>query len=479
MGDISDVIGEGTYGCVHKPSLTCKDKEVDYKNKISKIMEKEDAKSEMKEYKVMNSIDKKKDYYLGKPIKCTVNDTYENVEAIKTCKNGKDFLKQLDKIALLVMKDGGVNLETFADELIDLPMNESNKERVELFWIEAHRIILGLKVFLDNGIMHHDLKPQNIVYNEKMNRLNFIDFGFMTTKEQIVTTSSSSKNHLSNYHWSFPLEMAFYNKRRYLKYARKSEAERIEYYNKIVDEFKASKSTPITKVLRTFFSFITNKDSSSEEYSIVLKLFLKDFYNMTVHNISDTKKYNTFIQKSTDTVDIYGVGIAFFYVFIHSTKFLNDYLIESFTELFYSMVCPDLEKRPDVNSLLTKYESILENSGLLLKYNKHFENHKLVKGPSVPGNVSSKIDSIKKEDILITKTEQQEVVMSKINICPEGKILNPITNRCIKNKTVKICPDGKVLNPKTNRCIKNKTAKICPPGKVLNPKTNRCIKNKL
>jgi DNA polymerase beta len=45
---------------------------------------------------------------------------------------------------------------------------------------------------------------------------------------------------------------------------------------------------------------------------------------------------------------------------------------------------------------------------------------------------------------------------------------------------LKTCPEGKILNPKTNRCIKNKikTKKTCPEGKVLNLKTNRCIKNK-
>jgi hypothetical protein len=59
----------------------------------------------------------------------------------------------------------------------------------------------------------------------------------------------------------------------------------------------------------------------------------------------------------------------------------------------------------------------------------------------------------------------------------------------------KVCPDGKVLNPKTNRCIKikavaaivavaakavlQKQEKVCPDGKVLNPKTNRCIKIKV
>ena len=68
--------------------------------------------------------------------------------------------------------------------------------------------------------------------------------------------------------------------------------------------------------------------------------------------------------------------------------------------------------------------------------------------------------------------------------CPDGKVLNPKTNRCIKD-VKKECPDGKVLNPKTNRCIKDvkdvkdvkSVKKECPDGKVLNPKTNRCIKD--
>jgi hypothetical protein len=42
--------------------------------------------------------------------------------------------------------------------------------------------------------------------------------------------------------------------------------------------------------------------------------------------------------------------------------------------------------------------------------------------------------------------------------CPEGKVLNRITNRCnkIKKMTKKVCPEGKFLNEKTNRCNKTK-----------------------
>jgi len=44
---------------------------------------------------------------------------------------------------------------------------------------------------------------------------------------------------------------------------------------------------------------------------------------------------------------------------------------------------------------------------------------------------------------------------------------------------VKTCPEGKVLNPKTGRCIKIKADKpACPPGKERNEKTGRCVKVK-
>lgn len=60
----------------------------------------------------------------------------------------------------------------------------------------------------------------------------------------------------------------------------------------------------------------------------------------------------------------------------------------------------------------------------------------------------------------------------------------------IKPVEKKECPDGKIINPLTGRCIKIKTAidknlvkpienKICPGGKIINPLTGRCIKIKL
>jgi len=63
--------------------------------------------------------------------------------------------------------------------------------------------------------------------------------------------------------------------------------------------------------------------------------------------------------------------------------------------------------------------------------------------------------------------------------CPDGKILNPITNRCInipkepKKKDANTAKAAKdVKEPKKNEA---KATKECPDGKILNPITNRCI----
>ena len=146
--------------------------------------------------------------------------------------------------------------------------------------------------------------------------------------------------------------------------------------------------------------------------------------------------------------------------------------------------------------------------------------------PVVPVNVSPTKSPPKSP----TKSPLKPLKQPKV--CPEGKILNPKTGRCILSKKIKeiikkspykspyksppkspyksppkspyksplkpskVCPEGKVLNPKTGRCIltKNKKKslerskssplkqpkepKACPEGKILNPKTGRCILEK-
>ena len=54
------VVGEGAYGCVHKPSIHCKTQpkpNFDYKKYVSKIMKTKNAEQELAEFVTIGNID--------------------------------------------------------------------------------------------------------------------------------------------------------------------------------------------------------------------------------------------------------------------------------------------------------------------------------------------------------------------------------------------------------------------------------------
>ena len=107
------VVGEGTYGCVHKPALKCRNKD-DKKdpNKVSKLMTKKNANEELREFKLIKEADKDDDYHLGKPGSCFPDDTMVNKMSIDKC--GKFHADDIRNYKLLLLKDGGLNLKQFA-----------------------------------------------------------------------------------------------------------------------------------------------------------------------------------------------------------------------------------------------------------------------------------------------------------------------------------------------------------------------------
>ena len=89
-----------------------------------------------------------------------------------------------------------------------------------------------------------------------------------------------------------------------------------------------------------------------------------------------------------------------------------------------------------------------------------------------------------REVIYVKKIKDNKLNIKNDKKCPEGKVMNPLTNRCIKIKTInklpektlskpdKKCPEGKVINPLTNKCIKIKTTNKLPEKTLNNPNKN-------
>ena len=478
----SEVIGEGTYGCVHKPSLKCKnDPSKSYDGKISKIMDIRDAISEMKEYDVINAVDKDLKYHMGKPDVCSPSNDLETIKSIDKC----DWVKSNDiaNTKLLIMKDGGLNLDDYIKNI-----KQKTKKDIDMLLIELHRVILGVKVLNQNGIVHHDLKPQNIVYNSEEIRMNFIDFGHMRMIDSLKNKSIQSINTHAVSHWSFPMETVFQNKKKYMHYANMTIDQRIRLFPILVEEQK--------KYTTFFYRYIrfTSDDKRNLFYYNSLQA---DFYDMFVNDLTPDN-YNFFLNKSINTVDVYGMGMTILHIIgpMFSLNLLDVNVYNNLISLGLMSINPRLSERYDVDELLNEYEYILTNYGILKQNGLYIELHDILpynipdsvleiaspakipsivgttispaKIPSIVGTTISpaKIPSVVGESISPAKIPS--VVGESITPCElSGKERNPITRRCVKK-----CGDGYKRDANFNCAI----IKICPEDKEINPNTRRCVK---
>ena len=473
-----DVIGEGTYGCVHYPSLKCKSNKtnINYSNKVSKLTTTSEAKSELNEYNIISKIDKEEQYYIGKPIICSFdNKLQSNINAMAKCKNRHIKHARMNSLSLLVMENGGDNLETFTEKMQNLDIVNTNIRTVELFLLELHSVFMGLKIFIDNKIVHHDLKPQNLVYSLNTNKIKFIDFGFMTTTEKIKSQCKKSNYSLSVNHWSFPFELYYYNKKKYINYCKQNKT---VFVNDLINGFSMNSTNRdiinMVKSTKTLFSYIIPK----RDYDVHSKNYINELQE-TLLNSYIENKYDDFLKDSVNTIDIYGTGIACMYFLNLAGKFITPNILKNeLYTLFYQMVRPDFYKRIKIDDLINQYETILNKHNLVLKYNKQFVNHTVVNDNERNKSIRRRVNSIKKKSIKINKKERKQNSQNPLMLkeCPPEKELNPITNRC-NNK----CKPNYIRN-ELFKCVKTRKQNLqnipllkeCPPEKELNPITNRC-----
>jgi len=457
------VIGEGTYGCIHKPSLHCGDSGIDYDNKVSKILSNEEADGEMREFSSISKFDEKNEIFLGVPHRCSPAKTPRNIRYIKQCRNGKELVKQLQKYSLLVMEDGGLDLEKYGRRLRfrEPEPTKINRKKIEMFWIEAHRSLIGLREFLKYGVVHHDLKNANIVYNEKNNRINFIDFGLMDTKVNLMNHANQNNYPFPIFHFNFPPELPFLDKKRFEKFAEnfaeKSEEEKNEYLDHLIKYNKFDKNTVFDKTADTFqtmFSYYNQNAYGLYPGDYTEKYFYDGFKKTLVEYIKPSN-YEIFLEKSLDTIDIYGTGIAFLFFLKQTKHLLESNVVALLSNLFLEMANPDLFSRIDINDLIYKYENILESTGLLSKHKKRFENNVLIEE-------REEIPEINLENIKLSPKEMKELTENEPKPTPGYKKSFSTRKTSLLHKTLKSpkkCPEGTVLNPKTNRCNKIKTKK--------------------
>jgi len=381
---MSTVIGEGAFGCVIKPSLPCSNKKLSYKNKISKVMFSKEAIKELKEYTIIAKADKKQNFYLGVPTHCRVKKTKETIKAIGKCvhlkkkyfhkTSLKDGIKNLD---LLVMKDGGMNLKMLSIMVDVMKVTRENSMKVKKIWIEMHKLFRGILLFQKHGIVHHDVKPQNIVYNIEDHLVNFIDFGHMRNISYEIKKSAASDNWIYDYpFWNYPLEIQFLNKRDYLRFSSKTPSEKEKFFSRIVDDLHNNSDTKFVDAFRIFLDYIIYNTSKSEEKEIIQK-YLLAYHKMIMEQVIPNK-YEEFLHKSVKSIDVYGLGMSLYYLLNCSAKFFKKEMIASFETCFFNMTTPNLLQRFSMEEAIDMFENILTEAGFMEEFGLAFENHEII-----------------------------------------------------------------------------------------------------
>jgi len=356
-----NIIGKGSYGYIFYPSIHQLDKnEPDNEKYISKLLLKEHAEIEINNYSIIKEFDSMYKYHLG---------VYEMNVPIDLNLKEYDLFKneKIEDLSLIITKYGGIDLHNF---FLNQKINYSD---IILFLNEFYRILKGIKLFNDNNIIHHDINPQNIVYDISNNRLNYIDFGLTNLKENIIKDSYKSNNEYSIFHSSFPLESGFYNK---------------DIFNILIN----SSDDEINKIYKVIYYDLTNKNKnnniSNNNLRIHIENLIGNIYEMfkyyylidnnfymkrILNDLNDLFKnikkynYNTFLNKSLNTFDLYGYGITL----IYSLHFIKDLiptnLFNKLLDFGLNMTNINIFNRISIEEALIIFEQILIDHDIKLK----------------------------------------------------------------------------------------------------------------
>ena len=374
---VKKVIGEGAYGCVHNPSLHCsnetemnQDKDI-YKNSVSKFMTKRDAENELNDFVVISSLDKSNQYHLGLPKICTPNYNDPDIlNDISKCRyfNKKDVMEDTTNYKLLILKYGGPDLKNFCTNYLKTFLQKDKFKNSILFWKEVTHLLEGLLFFKKNGIVHYDIKPQNILFSPTNNRMVFIDFGLMIRKGNLMDECLTSQNKLGAFHWSYPFDNGFSNIDTLNRYNISSKKNKKKFQKELTDliVFDSKKNTlniPIRKpkAFKILFSLLDLHDTipSTKRQVQYIDSFFKGFNEMIKNNGPEEV-----INHTIDTIDVFGLGFTLQYVlncFYLEQSITHDFFHEC-SELFGSMYqFNPMLRELSIETILTKYQDIFNN----------------------------------------------------------------------------------------------------------------------
>lgn len=359
----------GSYGCVIKSFVSCDIPNIQKSANdlyISKIFDsKTNWNTEILLNKRIQQIDVNNDFTIKMVHYCHLND--KKSSAFKVMRNSGKYS--------IVYLYGGEDLDIFISS--DNLLHDFN---ILNFLRSFINIFDGIVKLNENGLVHFDIKPDNILYDKANNRFTLIDFGLMQKKEDILTTNILGHFYKKQFFY-YPSELNIFS---YLVFD-KSTSINIkvlningfiykldELYN---DIHKHAIRNPNLATLLTLLLSIINKIKEQFENFANFLSYFDDIIaklNKTLFKTSVVNKEYKNICKTTSNdilskVDVYMLGIALFSMLLKIIrKLLEANIIDSILliphELFNlisNMICFNPCDRIDIETARDEYKKIL------------------------------------------------------------------------------------------------------------------------
>lgn len=326
----SKKIGEGSYGCIHAPSLMCRNS-LDpalYAGKISKIMHTQHVRDEMRQNTKIDLIDPDNRYHV-KSTYCTPHKDQHLLDSIDKCNNLD--VGSANRYSLLIMDNGGI-------DLLHLCRNVDKvwtKTSICNMYVDALSLFKAVQVFKQNKFVHCDIKADNVVYNLSTREMKFIDFGLSNNSgfiENAIETGAYTI--FTQFHYNIPPEY-------FLLQGRPT----IYVYDKVEDDPK--------------FSHLLDSITDTHVGHPVQRA------NFVAKSIYDFKRVvdstePLHIPTIVGATDAYGLGLAMHLMHYELPRLVGlDTFYAQLDLLLAKLMCMNYRERIDINSALTQYAQLL------------------------------------------------------------------------------------------------------------------------